>query len=250
MAIGETRDTNLFEFYEQSFAFVPPYMCNSWSGRSNSICGCWLPSASLYFALPSAQTRCICKSHVCRRQTVCFFKFLFDQKKRPKSPRWDLCQPAPADKKKMHNTPVICITRLLDRRSFLRSDGHRSWFTQRLSTGIGLGCSSRQQVETFTMDTSFAYASRRYASLGGSIVFNWEKCFFTPAFAFIHFSRILKIEIFTFLKKWNFTNFNSVQRPVRDLLHKYLTRVLLRPRKTQIFDFSIKSVHLKFLSIF
>ena len=24
MAIGETRDTNLFEFYEQSFAFVPP----------------------------------------------------------------------------------------------------------------------------------------------------------------------------------------------------------------------------------
>ena len=58
----------------------PPYMCNSWSGRSNSICGCWLPSASLYFALPSAQTRCICKSHVCRRQTVCFLTFYLIRK--------------------------------------------------------------------------------------------------------------------------------------------------------------------------
>ena len=37
-----------------------------------------------------------------------------------------------------------------------------------ISTIVGLSCSSRQQVETFKMGTS----SRRYASLGGSIVFN------------------------------------------------------------------------------
>ena len=119
MAIGETRDTNLFNFNGQSFAVVPPYTNNSWSGRSNSICGCWLPSASLYFALPSAQptTRCICKSHVCRRQTVCFF-ILKTPRVPPEGLGFHSSPPGgtcvnPSRPKKMQNKPVICITRLL-----------------------------------------------------------------------------------------------------------------------------------------